>query len=155
MIKEALRRGYNGFSCAITVNVIIFLVMCLCSKDLEFAPVVPEYAEFFHTKLQAVLMEILLCGVVSAVFSAGSVIMEAKRMSLVMQSVIFFLVTAAVWIPVGCFCWRIHKHLSSMISVICSYTCSYIVTWVIQYRVCKASVKEINEKLKDMQEENK
>jgi len=154
MIKRAVIRGINSFVYGIASNVVVFTVMVLCSSKQDFVPVLPGFLSHFRSPLEAVLVEVTLIGVTSAVFGAGSVIMEMERMSLLQQSIIYFILTAAVWIPVGCYCWEIHKYPSAMLSVSLSYTASYIISWLIQYRTCKSNVEQINARLSELKQDD-
>lgn len=150
MIKNALMRGINSFIYATVINVLIALIMVAIVNNPDFVPLVPDYADRFESEIVALLLQIVLIGLTSAVFGAGSVILEIERWSLLKQSVIYYILTATVWIPVSIICWRIDKYTIAFISTICSYTISYIITWIVQYNLCKKSIAKINQKLNEM-----
>jgi len=150
MIKNALIRGINSFMYATTINVVIALIITAIVNEPGFLPLVPDYAAHFESGIVAMLLQIVLIGMTSAAFGAGSVILEIERWSLLKQSVIYFILTAVVWVPISIFCWRIDKYTTAFISTICSYTISYIITWIVQYNLCKKSVAKINQKLNEM-----
>ena len=136
----------NGFcySIAITVMVQMF-VMLVCQKAI----LLPEYAARFDNELAAYTVELLLVGVISAVASAGTVLLELKRPGLVVQSILYFLLMLAIWIPVACFLWGFHKYVASFVSTLLSIAVTYGICWGIQYRLCIRDVKEINERLQE------
>jgi hypothetical protein len=135
---------------ATAINVVIALVIVAIVNKPDFLPLVPDYAVHFESEIVAMLLQIVLIGITSAAFGAGSVILEIERWSLLKQSVIYFILTAVVWVPVSIFCWGINKYTTAFISVICSYTISYIITWMVQYNLCKKSVAKINQKINEM-----
>lgn len=157
MLKKIFVRGINSFMYAIGIYVVIQTVVVAIVEAVTgesgMIPVLPEFAAHFSNIYMAVYTQALLIGLTSAVFGAGSVILELERIGLVVQSVLYFLVTMAVWVPVGCFCWGLHKYLPTMISVGLSYVLSYSICWVIQYRQCRQNVEKINRKLSQLREE--
>jgi hypothetical protein len=152
MLKRALLRGMNSFIYAVAINVILALVITAIVNKPDFVPLVPDYAAHFDSKVVALLLQFVLIGFTSAAFGAGSVILEIERWSLLKQSVIYFIVTTVIWIPVSIFCWGIDKYTAAFVSMICSYVASYVITWSIQYSLCKKSVAKINQKLIQMNE---
>lgn len=136
---------------AIGISAVIQTVLLAIVKDMD--PVLPEFGAHFPNVYTAMLAQYLLIGLISAAFGAGSVIMELERLGLITQSILYFLLTAAVWIPVGCFCWGLHKYPITILSMGLSYTISYVVCWAVQYRLCKRNVEQINRKLLELKEE--
>jgi hypothetical protein len=150
MLKNALVRGIHSFMYATAINVVIALIMIAIVNKPDFLPLVPDYAARFESGITAFLLQTVLIGMTSAAFGAGSVILEIERWSLLKQSIIYFILTAAIWVPVSIFCWCINKYTTAFISIICSYIISYVITWIIQYTLCKKSVTKINQKLDQM-----
>lgn len=158
MIKNSLIRGVNSFMYSIGIYLLIqifaTLITCPVNNNVEFIPVIPEFAARFANPHMAVYVQMLLIGITSAIFGAGSVIMELERLSLTVQSILYLIITMAVWIPVGCFCWGLHKYPTAMISVGLSYLIAYAISWGVQYRQCKRNIQEINRKLEEMRAED-
>lgn len=152
MIKNALIRGIHSFMYSVGITLtILCLAMCFIGGD--YIPVVPEFASRFDNDIQAFAVEIILIGLSSASLGAGSVVMEMERLSLLVQSLIYLAITGLVWGVVGCYCWGLHKYPLSMLGVGCSFVLSYTISWIIQYRICKKSVEEINRKIDELQME--
>ncbi|MBP1756479.1 MAG: hypothetical protein H6Q59_2877 [Firmicutes bacterium] len=152
MLKKALFRGMSGFMYAIAINVLLALIITAIVNEPGFVPLVPDYAAHFSSKFTALLTQFVLIGFTSAAFGAGSVLLEIEHWSLLKQSIIYFIVTTLVWVPVSIFCWGIAKYTVAFISMICSYVLSYAISWLIQYNLCKKSVAAINEKLIQLNE---
>lgn len=151
MLKRSLLRGLNSFMYAAGINVVIYTIIMVISDDPDFLPMLPEYAAHFSSDLLALLVQCCLIGLCSAMFGAGSILMELERLSLLTQSILYFIITTAIWFPVSCFCWGLQKYPSSIIGVGFSYTISYIISWIFQYRSCKHDVEQINQQLKVLQ----
>lgn len=152
MLKNAIIRGINSFMYAIAVNVLLAFVITAIVNEPGFVPVVPDYAAHFDSNITALLLQFILIGLTSAAFGTGSVIMEFERWSLLKQSIVYFIVTTVIWVPVSIFCWGIDKYSTAFISILTSYVSSYVITWLIQFRLCKKSVTKINQKLIQMNE---
>ncbi len=77
--------------------------------------------------------------------------MELEKLGLIVQSAIYFVISLCVWLLVGDFCWCITKYPQAFVSVVVSYSVSYILCWVIQYRLCKKNIEEINKKIMELE----
>ena len=149
-MKVIVSRTMQGFSYAVAINVLIGVVLMMVSGNEDFVPVVPDFAKRFPSEAAAFGVQCLLIGLTSAAFSAGSAIMEIASWSLVKQSIVYFVVTAAVWMPVSVLCWGFGKYPVTFFSVTGSYLIGYIISWTVQYCICKRNIKEINERLKEL-----
>ena len=146
MLKDALIRMANSFiyPIVITTEVNFFI-----TAGRDFVPLLPEYRERFDNDTQALIVQLMLIGCMSAALGGGSVIMEMKRLSLLAQSIIYFVLASVVWISVGCYCWCIYKYPQALASTLISYVVSYIICWAIQYKLCKKNIEEINRHLQE------
>ncbi len=152
MLKNALIRGINSFMYAIALNVLLAFVITAIVNKPDFVPLVPDYGAHFDSNITALLLQIVLVGLTSAAFGAGSIIFELERWSLLKQSIVYFIATTVIWVPVSIFCWSINKYPTAFISILSSYVTSYLIVWMIQYRLCKRSVTKINQKLLQINE---
>lgn len=150
MIKKGISRGINSFLYSIAINVILCIIIMVAVNKPDYIPIVPDYAARFSSGTMALLVQWILIGLTSAAFGFWSIIMEYERIGLLLQSILYFVLTAIVWIPVAIFCWDLGENVYSFISIITSYLISYIITWTIQYRSCKDSIKQINQKLEEL-----
>lgn len=151
MLKKAFIRGTNSFMYAIGISTVIQMLLLSFVKGMD--PVLPEFGMHFPNLYTAVLVQNILIGFTSAAFGAGSVIMEMERISLVVQSILYFVLTALIWIPVGCICWGLHRYPGTMLVMGVSYTVSYVISWMVQFKQCKKNVEQINKKLLELRGE--
>lgn len=149
MLKKAMIRGMHSFMYAVGISLLIYGVIMSFTGN-EYTPVLPEFAQHFDNTIEAFAMQLILTGIASGSLGAGSVIMEMERLSLLTQSLIYFVITSFVWVLVGCYCWGLHKYPLSMLGVGSSYVVSYVISWIIQYRICKKSIEEINCKINEL-----
>lgn len=152
MIKNMLFRGINSFMYSVTITLMVYGVLIALGVHQGELPMLPEYMAHFSTPIMALIVQCLLIGVASATFGFGSVIMEIEKIGLITQSILYFIITAAVWVPVTCFCWGFHKYPSTMIVVTVSYLVSYFISWGIQYKQCRRNIEEINQRLQEIRQ---
>lgn len=150
MLKKGILRGINSFLYAIAINVILSVIIMATVNKPDFIPILPDFAARFSSETMALLVQWILIGISSAAFGFWSIIMEFERISLLLQSVLYFILTAMVWIPVSILCWDLGKDIFSFITIVTSYLVSYVITWIIQYRNCKDSINQINKKLEEL-----
>lgn len=148
-MKNFLIRFLNGFCYAIAITVIVQLIIMVTTGTVNM---LPEYMDRFENPVVAYAVQLILIGVISGVASGGGVIMEMKRLGLVIQSIIYFLLMLVTWVPVACYLWGFHKYLISMISSLLSLLVTYGICWGIQYKICVRDIKEINRRLQEKQE---
>lgn len=151
MIKNIVVRAINSFMYSVGITVVIQFVLLSCFEGMP--PVMQEFGARFSGETVASLTQTMLIGLCSAFFGGGSVIMELEKIGLVVQSILYFMLTAAVWVPVACVCWGIHKYPSALVSVSASYLIAYFISWTVSFKQCKKNVAEINVRLKQMQTE--
>lgn len=145
-MKNVMLRFANGFCYGIAISVVIQLIVIVVT-DIGF--MLPEYAARFDNEVKAYAVQLLLIGLMSAISSAGSAIMEIKRLGLVIQSILYLLLMMGTWIPTACYLWGFHKYTMSMVSCLVSVLVTYGICWGIQYRICYRDVEEINRCLQD------
>lgn len=100
--KELTKRIIDGFSYAVAINVVVALI---CILVFKIEPLVPSYSAYFENKSMALLVQIILTGVISGTFAGGTVLFEQAKLGLLLQSLLYFLLTTAVCIPITGFCW--------------------------------------------------
>lgn len=149
-IRTAAYRGLQSFSYAVTINLVIGIAIMALVKKTDFVPVLPEFSSHFYSPYIAFGVQCLLVGVTSMAFGAGSVIMEIARWSLVKQSIVYFITTAVVWIPVSMFCWGLGTYTCTFYTILASYLVGYIISWGVQYRICRRNIAAINESLEKL-----
>ena len=147
-MKNLVIRFLNGFCYSIAITVMVQLIV-VAITGTKF--MLPEYAAGFDNEVQAYIVQLLLIGLMSAVTSAGSAIMEIKRIGLVVQSILYFMLMLGTWILVACYLWGFHKYTMSMISCLISIVVTYGICWGIQYKLCVRDVAEINRRLQEKQ----
>lgn len=144
MLKKFAFRFINGFCYAVAITLLVHAAIAFFTGSV---PMLPEFTARYATALQAYMTELLLIGLMSAVTSGSTLVMEARKISLVLQSVLFILIMLSVWLPVACYVWGFHKYLGSMISTTASIAVTFGIFRYLQYRQCRKEIEEINARL--------
>ena len=147
MKKELTKRIIDGFSYAAAINVVVALICILVFKD---EPLVPSYSAYFENKSMALLIQIILTGVISGTFAGGTILFEQAKLGLLLQSLLYFLLTTAVCIPITGFCWGLFVYKTSAIIFLCNYFATYFICWTVAYRNSVKEVREINRRIAEI-----
>ncbi len=149
-MKEILKRMIISFSISsfagLVVNLVIDLIVNATGKT-GFISIAPEFAELFPTPVIAGYVNVLIYGVIGAVFSGMTLIFECRRIGVIIQWCIYFLVTFALCMLITIFVWQLHRYPQAFISTAMGYAVTYIILGVVQYRQLKEDIKVINENL--------
>lgn len=152
MKKELTKRIIDGFSYAAAINVVVALI---CILVFKVEPLVPSYSAYFENKSMALLIQIILTGVISGSFAGGTILFEQAKLGLLLQSLLYFLLTTAVCIPITGFCWGLFVYKTSAIIFLCNYFATYFICWTVAYRSSVKEVREINRRIAEISgEEN-
>lgn len=147
MKKELTKRIIDGFSYAAAINVVVALICILVFKE---EPLVPSYSTYFENKSMALLIQIILTGVISGTFAGGTILFEQAKLGLLLQSLLYFLLTTAVCIPITGFCWGLFVYKTSAIIFLCNYFATYFICWTVAYRNSVKEVREINRRIAEI-----
>ena len=142
MWKKALARIPLGF--ASTVLAAALIQICIIQGG--GSTVTERFASHFIAKDAAVLTQLLLVGGISAAFSGASVVYDLERWSFLRQGIVYFVITAAVWVPVLLICWTPMPKEGILFSSL-GWTGTYAITWGIQYAVYRKRIRDLNRKI--------
>lgn len=147
MKKELTKRIIDGFSYAVAINVVVALI---CILIFKIEPLVPSYSAYFENKSLALLIQIILTGVISGTFAGGTILFEQAKLGLLLQSLLYFLLTTAVCIPITGFCWGLFVYKTSALIFLCNYSATYFICWTVAYRSSVKEVREINRRIAEI-----
>ena len=142
MWKKALARIPLGF--ASTVLAAALIQICIIQGG--GSTLTERFASHFIAKDAAVLTQLLLVGGIGAAFSGASVVYDLERWSFLRQGIVYFVITAAVWVPVLLICWTPMPKEGILFSSL-GWTGTYAITWGIQYAVYRKRIRDLNRKI--------
>ena len=142
MWKKAFARIPLGF--ASTVLAAALIQICIAQNG--GSTVTARFASHFAAREAAVLTQLLLAGGIGAAFSGASVVYDLERWSFLRQGIVYFVITAAVWVPVLLICWTPMPTEGILFSSL-GWTGTYAITWGIQYAVYRKRIRDLNRKI--------
>lgn len=148
MIKEYLTRIFISFSVSAFMGVLINLIIDAVANatgNAGFISMSPQYVALFPTPVIAAYCNVLIYGIIGAVFSGATIIYEVERIGFVIQSLIYFLITASASMGITVVLWQLHRYPAAFISTMAGYLATHIIMITIEYRKVKADIKAINE----------
>ena len=147
MLKKMLTRALVSAPASMLINQLVGICVSLARADGRSSPVTPAFAARFSSDTTAVIVQLLLIGLVGAVFAACSVIFEIERWSFLKQGLFHLGITSVVLIPVCLYCWRPENAVWAMV-LAGSWLLSYAATWLSQYLVYRHRVRALDAKIK-------
>lgn len=145
-MKKILIRFVNSFCYSIAITTVVQQIL---NRVFGVSFMLSEYAERFESEVEAYVVQLFLIGIISGINGVGSILMEIKRLGLVVQSILYLMLLLVTWIPIACYLWGFHKYATSMEACLISIFVSYGICWVVQYRLCHRDVEEINRRLQE------
>ena len=152
MFKKILTRCLVSAPISILISQIIALCISLGMGSGEYFPVHPDFAALFENEITPVIVQMLLIGLISAAFAAGSVVFEIEKWGFLKQGLVHFAITAAVLLPVCMICWR-PADIKGVIITIISLFFTYACTWLSRYFVWRHEIKKLNAKIQSVNRE--
>lgn len=153
MLKKILSRALSSAVACMLINQLVGIVRSLVAGDGRYSPVTPAFEARFPDTTTAVIVQLLLIGLVGATFAACSVIFEIERWSFLKQGALHLLITSAVGVPVCLFCWM-PESASGAAWLVGSWVSCYVVTWLAQYLIYRHRVRQLNEKIREVNGED-
>ena len=153
MLKKILIRSAISAPISIVANQLITIIISIIIGDGRYFPVAPAFAAMFENELTPVIVQMLLIGLIGAVFAGSSVIFEIERWSFLRQGIVHLLITSAVFLPVSMLCWR-PVNLASALSLAGCWLFVYSCTWLSKYLAWRYSIKKLNVRIQSVNKEN-
>ncbi len=142
MWKKMLLRIPLGYAPTVLVAMIVQFIVLQGGGSV----VTDRFAARFAAPETAVIAQLLLVGLIGAAFSGASIVYENERWSFLLQGIIYFAITAAVWVPVLLICWTPMPKSGILFSCI-GWMGTYAITWGIQYAVYRSRIRELNRRI--------
>ena len=144
---SAVLRGLLGIPLGITIGTILSIIISLVWGNGYYAPCTPELIENMGTEINAVILQTVLCGLLGAAFGAGAVVWRMDRWSLTKQTGIYFLITAAVMLPIAYVLYWMEHSLKGLLGYAAIFAAIFIAIWVVEYSLGRCIVAKMNKKL--------
>lgn len=149
MLKKILTRSAVSAPLSIVVNQLVTIIISIIIDDGRYFPVAPAFAAMFKNELTPVVVQLLLVGLIGAVFAGSSVIFEIEKWSFLKQGAVHLAVTSAVFLPVCMLCWR-PVNLVTALALAASWIFVYGCTWFSQYLVWRHSIRKLDARIRSV-----
>ena len=147
MKKWMIRIGSSFAISAISglvVNMIVELVIRAVAGIEDFPMVSQEFTALFPSRTIAVEVNILLYGMIGAIFSASTFIYEKDNIGFLVQNLLYMIMTACVWVPIVCLIWQLQKNMPAFISTLGGFVLTYAIMSFVGYQMTRKEVDDIN-----------
>lgn len=148
-MKKIISRMVNGILICEFVLLVISLVMSYLFTDGDFSIANPMLIENSKSIFSASFLSICLVGLLGLVFGFASVVWEEEKHSILIRTIIHFLLTASTMIFVGYKLYWFQKSFLSLIIFLAIYFLIYLVIWFIEYAIYKRDISKLNAKIKN------
>ena len=152
MLKKILSRSLISAPASVLIHQLVALCISLANGDGRYLPVTPAFAARFDNEITSVIVQMLLIGLIGAVFAGCSVIFEIERWSFLKQGLAHLLATSAVLIPISLYCWT-PENIYGALALIISWLATYSATWLAQYLVYRHEIRKLNAKIHSVNQE--
>ena len=147
-MREYLKRGLISFTISMLAGLIVNLLIDSIVSSVSGTGLIsmsPEFLALFPTPVIAGYVNVLLYGVIGFTFSVMTFVYDLERIGFLMQSVIYFAVTAAVCLAITMLLWQLQKYPAPFIGTLAGYAATHAIMFVIAYKRLKKEIGEINE----------
>jgi len=141
--KDLLIRILGGFIIGAILGQVVQFFISLGIAQESYVWVVPEFRALFTSESIAIMTQVLLTGLIGLTFALAALFFEIARWGMLKQYIVHFFVTAIIWIPIVMILWM-PKTMTNIISVLASFFGTYVVTWLLQYKLSKRDIEQIN-----------
>lgn len=152
MLKKILLRSAVSAPASIVVNQLITIIISIAIGDGSYFPVTPAFAAMFDSELAPVVVQMLLVGLIGAVFGGSSVIFDIEGWSFLCQGAVHLVITSAAFIAVSLICWR-PENPAGMITLTAIMAFIYGCTWLSRYLIWRCSIRKLNARIQSVNKE--
>ncbi len=149
--KHIVARFCLGFAVANLIGSVLDIFFSYVFGDGEYMAVMPQLARFFDNEINAAAVQFLIIGFIGVLFAESALIFNIEKWSFLKKCIIHLTVTACFYFPFILLCYLPYNTVSAVI-MICNVIFTYMLTWVIQYSLNRRDVAKINERIREVRE---
>lgn len=144
---KVFKRAVLGIPLGISLGFIITILISLGFGDGKYYPCVPALVEKMGNEINAVILQTALGGLLGAGFAACSVIWEMENWSIARQTVIYFISSVLIMMPIAYFAGWMEHSLVGFLYYFIIYAVIFVIIWLIQYLSWRKKLKKLNTKI--------
>lgn len=142
MKRNIILRGAIGIPTGITIGYLITVFSSLIWGKGYYSPCVPELITIMGNEINAVILQMVLCALLGAVFAASSIIWEMEYWSIAKQTGIYFLIVSIVMMPTAWFLHWMEHTITGFLSYLGIFTTIFIFIWLTQFLINLHNIKK-------------
>lgn len=146
MKKDIIFRFWIGLSIGELIGIIINVIISLGTGHGKYIAVMPQLMRYFNNEISAVIIQYVLVGAIGVVFAESAMVFNIEKWSFLKKCIMHFLISVIFYIPFVYLCYM-PQNFKSVIIMLINFIFTYAFTWFIQYKVNCRDVKEINERI--------
>ncbi len=148
-MKKIIGRMVNGLLICEFALLLISIVMSYFFTDGDFSIANPMLIENSKSVFTANFLSICLVGLLGLVFGFASVVWGEEKLSILVRTIVHFLLTASTMTFVGYKLYWFQKSSLSLAIFLAIYFLIYLVIWFIEYAIYKRDISRLNAKIKN------
>lgn len=147
MKKKIIMRSLLGFPIGIAIGYFITILISLVWADGSYSPCVPELISVMGNEINAVILQMILCGILGTGFAASSVIWEIDNWSIVKQTGIYFSIISLIMLPIAYSAYWMEHSAAGFLIYFGIFVFIFAIIWITQFFIGRHNVRKMNEKL--------
>lgn len=144
--RRLLYRIILGFPIGVTFGHIIEILYALGRE--RFQPCVPAFVEWIGSETGAVALQMLLCGIMGAMWAGTSLIYETDW-GITRQTALHFLIGAGTVLPVAYVLHWMEHSMGGFFGYLAVFAAIFATIWATTFFSLKGRLKKMNERLRE------
>lgn len=152
-MKKIIKQVFDFASIGMLIGLLISISISYFYDSHIYYPSAPAFVAHFQRPLDAVTVSVILWIIIGQLFGFGSLIFSIRNWSLIKKTIINFITYYFGLLPLAILAgWFPAKAINFLIFTII-FIIIYAVIWAINYHLVKKDIRQLNQKVKDLQKE--
>ena len=147
-MRTYIKRGFVSFAISAFAGLLVNLIIDISVNAAGypgFIAISPDFRALFPSPVIAAYVNLLLYGIIGFTFAVTTAVYDAERISFLLQSILYFLITSVVCLGVTMLLWQLQKYPAALVSTLAGYGATHVIMFVTSYKRLKKDINEINE----------
>lgn len=153
MKKKAFIRGLQGVPQGIAIGLGMTIIMSLIINDGRYHAVVPGFIEIIGNEINAVIVQVLMSGLLGAVFGSSSVIWDIEDWSIPKQSGVYFLTVSLAMLPIAYYLQWMEHDFMGFVKYFSVYFSAFAIMWGAMFIGWRRKIQKLNQEVRKKKKE--
>lgn len=146
--NNIVKRALIGFPIGIAIGYLISIIISFTFGNGAYSPCTPLLIKSMGNEINAVIFQTILTGLLGSVFSSASLIWDIEELSLLKQTLYFFLITSVTMMIIAYLLKWVAPTMLSLLSFLLSFVIIFAIIWITQYLIWREKIKKLNDNIK-------